>query len=60
MAKGGTKMKNKCEDKIDKYCRQAIAYKKYAEVRRCDKCCIGCMEPCGNICEKALENMKED
>ncbi len=51
-------MKNKCEEKIDKYCRQAITYKKYAEVRRCDRCCIGCMELCGNVCDKALEIMK--
>lgn len=49
-----------CEEKIDQYCRQAVACKKYAEIRRCDKCCIGCMEPCGNICPVALEINEEN
>lgn len=50
----------KCEDKIDKGCRQAIIYKKYAEIRRCDKCCLECLEPCSNICKIALEINKEN
>ncbi len=45
----------KCEEKVDQYCMQAIQYKRYAKVRRCNKCCIGCMELCGNLCDKALE-----
>ncbi len=45
-------MKNKCEDKIDKYCRQAITYKKYAETRKCEMCCIDCKNRCKEICEQ--------
>ena len=45
----------KCEEKVDIYCMQAIKYKKYAEIRRCDKCCIGCLEPCSHLCSKSLE-----
>jgi len=45
----------KCEDKIEEYCRQAISYRKYAKYRRCNKCCIECLEPCGNICPIAIE-----
>ena len=45
----------KCEDKIGEYCRQAITYRKYAKYRRCNKCCIECLEPCGNICPIAIE-----
>ena len=44
-----------CEEKIDQYCRQAVAYKKYAEIRRCDKCCQGCGEPCSHICKRVVE-----
>ena len=43
----------KCEDKINIYCRQAISYKKYAEYRECNKCCLDCKEKCDQICEKA-------
>ena len=50
----------KCEEEILGYCMQAIKYKKYAEVRRCDKCCLECAEPCGNICDTALTINKED
>ena len=49
----------RCEERIKEYCRQAVIYKKYADIRRCNKCCIGCMELCGNVCEKALDIMKE-
>lgn len=45
----------RCENKIDKYCENAIKYEKYAETRRCKKCCIECVEPCNNICHDALE-----
>ena len=45
----------KCTEKIDIYCIQVIKYKKYAEIRRCDKCCIDCLEPCSYLCDKALE-----
>lgn len=44
-----------CEEKIGQYCRQTVSYKKYAEIRRCDRCCIDCSNPCGNLCDKALE-----
>ena len=50
----------KCEEKAAGHCMMAIKYKKYAEYRRCNKCCVGCMELCGNVCEKALDLMKED
>ena len=49
----------KCEEYVSGYCMQAIKYKKYAKIRRCDKCCLGCMEPCGNICKIALEINEE-
>jgi hypothetical protein len=45
----------KCEEKVDQYCRQVIKYKKYAEIRRCNKCCIDCLDPCSYLCDKALE-----
>ncbi len=44
-----------CKDYISGYCKQAIEYKKYAEYRRCDRCCIDCLEPCSYLCRKALE-----
>ena len=47
----------KCEEKVAQYCRQAIKLQKYAEYRRCNKCCIGCLEPCSHLCSKALEIM---
>lgn len=50
----------KCEEKVSKYCRQAIIYKKYAEIRRCDRCCIDCMKLCSNICDKALDINKSE
>jgi hypothetical protein len=50
---GGIRMK--CEEKIGEYCRQAVTYRKYADIRRCNNCCIECEEPCSNICEKALD-----
>ncbi|HHV37878.1 MAG TPA: hypothetical protein GXX70_00085 [Tepidimicrobium sp.] len=52
-------MKNKCEDKINIYCRQAITYKKYAQYRECNKYCLECLEPCGNICKIALDINEE-
>lgn len=45
----------RCAEKVDIYCMQVIKYKKYAEIRRCDKCCIDCLEPCSYLCDKALE-----
>ena len=45
----------KCKEKVGQYCRQAVSYKKYAEYRSCDKCCVDCNDPCGNLCDKALE-----
>jgi len=45
----------RCAEKVDIYCMQAIKYKKYAEIRRCNKCCIDCLEPCSFLCDKALE-----
>ena len=50
----------KCEEKVREYCRQAIQYQRYAKYRQCDKCCIGCMELCGNVCKKALEIMDKE
>ena len=47
-----------CEEKVSDYCRQAIIYKKYAEMRRCDKCCIDCTVHCEHICEKASDKTK--
>lgn len=49
----------KCEEKIGEYCRQAVIYKKYAKVRRCEKCCIECREPCSNMCTKAIDINKD-
>ena len=48
-----------CEDKVDKYCRQAITYEKYVKYRGCNKCCISCIEPCGNLCFKVLEHREK-
>lgn len=45
----------KCQDEVAKMCMKAIKYKKYANIRRCDKCCIDCNNPCGNLCDIALE-----
>lgn len=45
----------KCEEKVGQYCRQAVKLQKYAEYRRCNKCCIDCLEPCSYLCDKALE-----
>lgn len=45
----------KCNQESSGYCMQAIKYKKYAEIRRCNKCCLHCDEPCSNICKVALE-----
>ena len=47
----------RCEEKIGAYCRQAVSYKKYAEYRRCDRCCIDCLEPCSYLCSTALRIM---
>ena len=48
-----------CEDKIAEYCSQAIKYKKYAEIRRCDKCCLECVDICPQMCDKALDRGSE-
>lgn len=45
----------KCGDYIAGHCGKAIKYKKYAEVRRCNKCCLECKFRCDEVCEKALE-----
>ena len=44
-----------CEEKVGQYCRQAVRLEKYAEYRRCNKCCIECNNPCSYLCSKALE-----
>lgn len=45
----------RCEEKVGQYCRQAVKLQKYAEYRRCNKCCIDCLEPCSYLCDIALE-----
>lgn len=50
----------KCEEYVSGYCRQAVMYKKYAEVRDCEKCCVYCNDPCSNICQKALTIREEN
>lgn len=45
----------KCEQEASKHCMQAIKYKKYAEIRDCEKCCLYCIKLCDNVCDKALE-----
>lgn len=49
-----------CEEKVSYYCRQAVTYKKYAEMRRCDKCCIECKNHCDYICERVAEDKDND
>ena len=44
-----------CDKKAGQYCRQAAKHEKYAKYRGCNKCCIDCIELCGNLCDKALE-----
>lgn len=48
----------KCEEEVARYCRKAIKYKKYAEVRDCEKCCLYCKSKCDYVCDKALEGEK--
>lgn len=50
----------KCEERIGEYCRQAVSYKKFAEYRRCDRCCIDRIEIAEEIAdvEIMLEQMK--
>lgn len=43
----------KCDRNISKMCLNAIQYKKYAEVRQCEKCCLYCKNRCHEVCEKA-------
>ena len=45
----------KCEEKVGKYCRQAISYAKYAKYRECNKCCLKCSDKCDNVCDKAKQ-----
>ena len=45
----------KCSEEVSKMCMQAIKYKKYAEVRDCEKCCLYCKSKCDHACDKALE-----
>lgn len=45
----------RCEEKVGQYCIQAVKLQKYAEYRRCNKCCIDCLEPCSYLCDIALE-----
>lgn len=45
----------KCKDEVSKMCMKAIKYKKYAEVRDCEKCCLFCEGKCDQVCDKALE-----
>lgn len=45
----------KCDRDISKMCLNAIQYKKYAEVRQCEKCCLYCKNKCDEECERALE-----
>lgn len=45
----------KCPEEISKMCLNAIKYKKYAEVRQCEKCCLYCKNKCDEVCDKALE-----
>lgn len=49
----------KCEDKVADYCAQAVKYKKYAEIRRCEKCCLECVDICPHLCEKALDRGRD-
>ena len=43
----------KCEEYIAGLCRKAITYKKYAEVRDCNKCCLDCKDKCDNVCSNS-------
>lgn len=43
----------KCPEEVSKMCMQAIKYKKYAEIRQCEKCCLYCQNKCDEVCEKA-------
>ncbi len=45
----------KYEEEVSKMCMQAIKYKKYAEARQCEKCCLYCQNRCDEVCEKAKE-----
>ncbi|GFN35349.1 hypothetical protein TXYLGN1_11360 [Tepidimicrobium xylanilyticum] len=48
----------KCSEEVSKMCMQAIKYKKYAEIRDCEKCCLYCKSKCDHACDKALEGEK--
>lgn len=48
----------KCQDEVAKMYMKAIKYKKYAEVRDCEKCCLFCEGKCDQVCDKALEGEK--
>jgi len=45
----------KCEQEVAGHCYLAIKYKKYAEVRQCEKCCLYCQNRCDEVCENAKE-----
>lgn len=51
-------MNMKCSEEVSGMCMNAIKYKKYAEVRDCENCCLYCKEKCDHVCEKALEGDK--
>ncbi len=46
----------RCEEKVDDYCKEKIAYNRISESELCEKCCLGCKEyrDCKAMC-KVLE-----
>lgn len=55
---GGRTMK-KCEQEVAGHCCLAITYKKYATSRKCEKCCLYCLETCKDICKINLQINEE-
>ena len=47
----------KCEEYIAGYCGEVVRYRKYVEIRRCDKCCLDCIKKCDELCDKARGNI---
>jgi len=47
-----------CRYEIAGLCKQALDYKKYAEERKCQKCCRNCKTKCDYFCNKTKEEIK--
>ncbi len=44
----------RCEEKVDNFCKEKIAYNRISESELCERCCLGCcyFGKCTQVCNK--------